>query len=455
MRRRSILAVVGAPVAVAVIVACSDDRDGFVEPEPDAGQPDSSRPSPDSGAPEDSGSDATDAAVPEERVECAVTPCAIALAARGGAHVCALLADKSVACWGADDKGQLGLGLTDGGEEPHRGARPAKVVGVSGAVQISVVGSGASGTSCARLEDGTVMCWGSNAHGQLSPSAEGVTTDETPHPVPTPVEGLAAAARVEVTGAFACAVSEGSELECWGWNSVLQLGRGYLPKAHGGIAKVSLGTRSVVASSGNLRNAFAISSDGELLSWGASTWDNTGNKPVRDALGRESSLSPDGTPTPIPNLANVSSVSAGEEHACAVANGRAYCWGQNPTGAVGNGSRQDVATPYLVATGSGQPLRDIAVSQRTTCARTVDGAVYCWGDNADGQLGNGKAEPTLSPVYVEKVGGRVIQVVAMDRATCALLKDGSVTCWGSNESGQLGLGERDELPHPMPTRVVF
>jgi len=463
LRLSSIFSVAFALGVFASPIACSEDRGGFDDRTADSGVADSPSTSDDDddagGNASDAGAD-VDAAVPDIRVDCQVTPCAVALAARGGAHVCALLSDETVACWGADDKGQLGRGASDDGDDPDRGAHPAKVVGVSGATQISAVGAGTSGTSCARSKDGSVMCWGANTHGQLLPGASTATTDDDPHPTPVRIEGLASAARIEVTGAFACAVERDStdlagELECWGDNSVLQLGRGYSPKTHGGIAKVALGFRSVIAVSGTLRNAFAISSDGELLSWGGSTWEIGGSTPVRDALGRESSISPDGTPTPIPGLTNVTSVSASEEHACAVAGGRVYCWGKNPTGAIGNGSRQDVPIPYAVKTGAAQPLRDVAVSNRTTCARAVDGAIYCWGDNADGQLGDGKGASTLYPVWVENVGGRVVQVVAMDRATCALLADGSVTCWGSNDSGQLGLGKRDDDTHYTPRKVVF
>ena len=461
LRPPSILSVAVALGAFASPVACSEDRGGFDEQPLDSGVADSPRTSEkdDAGATVDDAGAVVDAAVPDIRVECHVTPCVVALAARGGAHVCALLSDETVACWGADDTGQLGRGTPEGGADPdEHGAHPAKVAGVSGATQISAVGAGTAGTSCARLKDGSVMCWGANTHGQLLPGT--LTTDEDPHPTPVRIEGLTSAARIDVTGAFACAVERGStehagELECWGFNSALQLGRGYLPKSHGGIAKVSLGFRSVVAASGNLRNGFAIATDGELLSWGGSTWELGGSTPVRDAIGRETSISPDGTPTPIPGLANVTSVSASEEHACAVADGRVYCWGRNPTGAIGNGSRQDVPIPYAVNTGAAQRLRDVAVSNRTTCARAVDGAIYCWGDNSDGQLGDGKAASTLYPVWVEKIGGRVVQVAAMDRATCALLEEGSVKCWGSNDSGQLGLGTRDDDPHYAPQKVVF
>jgi alpha-tubulin suppressor-like RCC1 family protein len=439
--------------AFVLPLACSDERGGFVEPTPDAEATDSGSLVDRNDDPIDSGQP-TDATTPEvEEVDCQTTPCAVAIAARGGAHVCALLSDGTVTCWGADAKGQLGIGGPDGGDDPQHGARPTRALGVSRAKEISTVGSNASGSTCARLDDGTVMCWGANDHGQLALGGSAATVDGDLHPIPTRITGLSGVTQIGVSSAFGCAVVSGGDLDCWGHNSVLQLGRGPLATSHAGIGKVSLGLRSVIAAAGTRRNAFAISNDGELLSWGGSSWDVAGT--LRDALGRVSSLSPDGTPTPIPSLGRVTNVSAGDGHVCAIAEETAYCWGKNPTGAVGNGTRQDAPAPYAVTVGASIPLRQISVSQRTTCARTRDGEVYCWGDNADGQLGGGNADPTLYPVLVQKLGGRALQVATMDRATCALLRDGAVTCWGSNANGELGLGQRDDLPHHQPAKVAF
>jgi alpha-tubulin suppressor-like RCC1 family protein len=416
--------------------------------------------------------DGSSVVAPEVSVQlsCKVTPCVTALAAKGGSHVCALLEDKTVRCWGSNASGQLGVetpadddaGAAGGGAAsgPYS-ARPVRVANVDNATQISVSGVG---TSCARLEDGSVMCWGANTRGQLALSADRVVTDTEAHPSASRVEGLPFASRVDVGGAFACAVGElgtngnaGGSMYCWGENSVLQLGRGYLPIESGVAGAVGLRFRHVLPGTGTMRVGFAIRDNGALLSWGGAEWKDGefGMPALKDALARETSFSPDGDPLEIPGLNQVTSVVAGAQHACAVSRGDVYCWGQNLTGAIGNSNKSDVFAPYLVTILGAGTIEDVAASNITTCARSRDGKAYCWGDNTSGQLGAGNADVVFKPVSVGGLSARVVQVAAMDRATCALIEDGSVQCWGSNAEGQLGIGARDDLPHYTPQTVVF
>lgn len=456
--------VVGVVAASALSWACSD---GTIDES--AATPVASDGGVDADDLVDAGADvdleSPDAPVFSGRVTCGdAGPCVTALAANGGGHVCALLADESVRCWGDNERGQLGAATpVDAGAEGPHAAAPVQVAGVANATQISVTGN-SGGTSCARIGDGSVMCWGSNTVGQLGLSADAVVTDTDAHPSASAVQGLPFASRVDVAGSFACATSalgdddEGGSMSCWGNNSVLQLGRGPLPKRVGVAGPVDLRFRRVLAGAGTSRVAFAVRDSGELLSWGGGEWQTPQNPnvaPVRDALGRQSSLSPAGDPLEIPGLQGVTGVAAAAEHACAVAGGSVYCWGVNKTGAVGNSSRQDVLEPYLVTIPGSGLLRDVSVSNTTTCAVTLGGGAYCWGDNTYGQLGRADDEFTFNPTAVAGLKARVVQLATMDRATCALLEDGAVVCWGSNAKGELGIGARDELPHFKPENVAF
>ena len=407
-------------------------------------------------------------------VTCKVSPCVTALSARGGSHVCALLSDKSVRCWGSNSSGQLGVetplagdaGAGDGGAAfwPYSG-KPVAVANLADVTQISVSG-GSGGTSCARVSDGSVMCWGANTFAQLGLDAERATPDADAHPSAARVQGLPRASRVDVAGASACAVGElgpegeGGGMYCWGANSVLQLGRGYLPRQNGVAGPVSLRYHRTVAGAGTTRVSFALRDDGDVLSWGGGDW-NVTNAAQRDALGRETSFSPDGDPREIPGLHQVTRLVAGDAHACALSQGTVYCWGKNATGAVGNSTKLDALAPSPVALMGAASIRDVAASNVTTCAVDERGRANCWGDNTSGQLGGGDAEPTLVPVVVEGLksevlkDARVVQIATMDQATCALLEDGSVQCWGSNALGQLGIGTKDDLSHYGPQTVAF
>ncbi len=416
------------------------------------------------------------------RVECGVTPCVTALAARGGAHVCALLSDRTVRCWGANADGQLGRGPSedagaDAGAALPSSGRPLPVVGVDEVTQLSVTGRERMGTSCARREDGAVMCWGGNRHGELGLSADRPIIDAEPHPVPSAVRGLGPVGRVDLGGSFACATTlsepapagesssadsgareAGGRMYCWGWNNAFQLGRGELPQKHAVAGETALDFRRVRVGAGTLRNGFAIRDNGELLSWGGalSTRSSATASTELDALGRASSFDADGQPMPIPRLTEVRSISAGDTFACAVSAGAAYCWGRSKVGALGNGTGQEEPTPFAVALPTARRIVQIATSNETTCALTIDREVHCWGANTEGQLGNGTDQRQLYPVQVSALSGRdVVQVAAMDAATCALLRDGSVVCWGSNIDGQLGIGGVDDLPHYAPQPVMF
>lgn len=97
-------------------------------------------------------------------------------------------------------------------------------------------------------------------------------------------------------------------------------------------------------------------------------------------------------------------------------------------------------------------VRDVALGSFHSCALVEDGSVLCWGRNDSGQLGDGTTVPRSSPGAVPSLGAMVQGIAAGEQHTCALLVDGSVRCWGGNEFGQLGEGTSD--PHLLPARVV-
>lgn len=397
-----------------------------------------------------------------DRVECAVTPCVTALAARGGAHICALLSDQTVRCWGANTDGQLGS------ESLASSGKPLAVAGLDKVTQITTTGRDQTGTSCARREDGTVMCWGGNRHGELGLSADLPVVDANPHATPSAVRGLGPARRVDLAGSFACAIAQpdadadadagGGKMYCWGWNDALQLGRGELPQKHGVAGETALEFRRVRMGAGTLRNGFAVRDNGELLSWGGGllTSDDGVTRTELDALGRSSPFDADGRPLPIPRLSAVRRLSAGDTFACAASAGSAYCWGRSEVGALGNGSDREEPIPFSVPLATTERVIDVATSNATACARTIDQNVHCWGDNTKGQLGDGTALRQFYPVQVSALKeGDIVQIAAMDAATCALVRNGSVHCWGSNVDGQLGIGHTDDQPHYVAEPVVF
>lgn len=142
------------------------------------------------------------------------------------------------------------------------------------------------------------------------------------------------------------------------------------------------------------------------------------------------------------NLEGAIAVSAGEDHSCAVLeNGRVMCWGDNDNGQLGNGGGPDESAPVFV-NGISDAVA-IAAGDNHSCAVRAAGTVRCWGDNSDGQLGDGTRTDRATPVAVSSVG-RAQAVAAGQFHTCVVTSTDHVSCWGDNSKGQLGDGSTND-----------
>lgn len=184
--------------------------------------------------------------------------------------------------------------------------------------------------------------------------------------------------------------------------------------------------------------------------WGWNTWGTLGNG--------EHEVTAQLTPVtvaPTWSGQGLETIDGGVDHSCVVVEGRVWCWGYNQWGQVGDGTTTTRLTPTPVDTSGdlgGRTVTDLAVGgglatggAAHTCV-VADGEVFCWGENASGRLGDGTDEDRRTPVAVDTFGvldGRTVtQVAAGMEHTCALA-DGEVFCWGTNVDGQLGWGFPD------------
>ncbi len=147
-------------------------------------------------------------------------------------------------------------------------------------------------------------------------------------------------------------------------------------------------------------------------------------------------------------------ITAGSDHTCALdVTGQAWCWGLGDSGQLGGGAATDQPAPVTAPLPGGLTVAALSAGGAHTCAVDDAGGVWCWGADDRGQLGLGATGPAVAaPASVAGITGAAIGVSAGGAHSCVDLADGSVWCWGANDSGQLGDGTT--VDRPTPARVA-
>jgi len=147
-------------------------------------------------------------------------------------------------------------------------------------------------------------------------------------------------------------------------------------------------------------------------------------------------------------------VDAGGFHSCAVRAGQAFCWGNNGSGELGDGTTTGRPVPTPV--GGGLSFAALSAGGSYTCGLTASGVAYCWGFNAFGDLGDGTTTDRLVPTPV--AGGLSFAALSAGFAhTCGVTTSGAAYCWGFNGSGGLGDGTTTQrlVPTPVAGGLTF
>ena len=185
----------------------------------------------------------------------------------------------------------------------------------------------------------------------------------------------------------------------------------------------------------------ALLNDGNITCWG---YDGTGQ--LGNGVGTGNIGTPP-APITLPGNATATAITAGDVHTCALLNdGNITCWGDDDDGQLGNGatSTGDIDTPPTAITLPGSATATaITAGGFHTCALLNDGNITCWGDDRFGQLGNGPITGDIDtpPAPITLPGNATATAITAGAAhTCALLSTGNITCWGDDDFGQLGNG---------------
>ena len=299
--------------------------------------------------------------------------------------------------------------------------------------------------SCGLQPDGKAWCWGSNERGQLGSSApmQRCAGDNFPcSGTPLPVDGDPRFTRIAASIMHTCALDVGGQAWCWGAGQGGQLGDGRRESSPVPVAVAGGLQFATLAGSVSGTVNCALSAAGKAWCWGP------------DIDGLLGNGTREGSDVPVPVLSSDAfiSISVGQRHACGVTTaGDAYCWGLNWFGNLGVGSaggdgglgRSTVPRAVVGAL----KFTRIAAGGEHTCALAASGKAYCWG------LGHltgttGAASYVSSPVAV--AGDRTyVAISAGFSHTCALTVSGQIDCWGENFDGKLGNGAFAESETPV------
>lgn len=294
-------------------------------------------------------------------------------------------------------------------------------------VIVSVLGALLMTTAPASADtnDSDLYAWGANGAGQLG---DGTNTGR-PSPVKVNTSGALAGKRIQAVsggGNHSCVIAEGT-VYCWGSNNQGQLGRTSGATTEPGPVAGPLEGRTVTSLSAGHQHTCAVA-DGQLFCWGWNQWGQLGSgEPTASAV-----------PVAVTSGAlagkTITSVSAGWANTCATdSDGDAYCWGA--------GSIMSNPAPALEVDGAGGPVTSLRTSEEHACY-VQSARAYCGGFNTQGEVGNGDTTATdWTPVSTAGVlNQRSVTTVRVGRRFSCALADGKPFCWGANNIGQLGIG---------------
>ncbi|MFK7873564.1 MAG: hypothetical protein AB8C84_10460, partial [Oligoflexales bacterium] len=397
------------------------------------------------------------------------------LSAGRGHSVCAVLSNDQLKCWGDNGYGELGYGNTDniGDDSGEMGDRLSAVDLGTGRTALSVAVGKLH--TCALLDNNQAKCWGYGLHGSLG-QGNGNSLGDGSGEMGDSLSAidLGAGRTVQsLAGAefHTCALLDNNQVKCWGAGSFGKLGNGSSSNVGDGsgemgddLDEVELGSGlSVLSIDAGYLHTCVVLSNNTLKCWGSGISGMLGNG-SQDNIGDSggemgNSLSAVDLGTGRTAL----SVSAGGRHTCAVLdNNQLKCWGANYSGQLGYGNTDNLGDSggemgdslSAVDLGTGRTALSVSAGNFHTCAVLDNNQVKCWGAGGNGRLGYGNTDnlgddsgemgDNLSAIDLG-AGRTALSVFASELATCALLDNNQMKCWGEGAYGTLGQGNTDDL----------
>lgn len=326
----------------------------------------------------------------------------------------------------------------------------ATVDGKSATTTLTVAGFGASEVStgadhtCAITSANYAFCWGKGADGRLG------TGNNDRALIPIMVSGTRKYETISAANQHTCAISQGVGY-CWGKGADGRLGRGNNSDSSTPVA-VS-GTQVFTKISAMSNHTCAVSNLDEIFCWGQGA----------DGRLANNATTSESVPTKIQNPQGVvtiawAMVSAGEQHTCALTTtNEAYCWGANGSGQIGDGTTDGRLIPTAVDMSAlnGVTFSWIGAGKDFSCGRSSAGALYCWGSNESGRLGiNSDDASRNTPTLV--AGDHIFTTTSLGRDHICAATQVDAYCWGESDNGRLGGTDMDQKqPFMLPNAPAY
>jgi alpha-tubulin suppressor-like RCC1 family protein len=352
----------------------------------------------------------------------------------GWGYTCALLITQDIKCWGLNNYGMLGDGGTVSGNSngAHRDVVYSNY-GLANPVELSL----GRYTTCSIFDEGRVACWGYNGAGLMGdgsesqrnyPYANKITVGQETTTLLFPAgKSLTKAPFVDgmnISVAIYPPLPLGLSLD---------VDTGAI--THNGTGNITTTTHNLTFVADTQQAVVAL----EII--------------VRDTLpyeGRVDSYLGGISLNSNPSMSRVSSLSSSYKHGClSLQSGELLCWGDGDSTKLGTSATTDVTQPVSININSNS-VYSVATANSHTCSVMDTGKVYCWGEGEFGRLGLNSETDTPSPSEVIFPNHRNVEMLATQNThNCALTDDGMVWCWGYNNAGQLGLGDTSNRNLPQ------
>ncbi len=323
--------------------------------------------------------------------------------------------------WGYNLNGALGIGNTSNQASPQT---------VTALPDATGAGSGIEHSLFLRA-DGTLAVAGLNDFGQFG-ALEPISSS-----TPLAVPGLTNVVQASAGGFHSAALLADGTVWVWGYNNDGQIGNGTTSTT--GCFCVTSPTQATIADVVQIEtgafHTLALKADGTVWAWG---YNDTAQ------LGDGTEIS---QPTPVQvgasvlGFNNIIAISAGDNHSLALkADGSVWIWGSNEYGQIGNGSASSTNQLVPVQNTTLANITQIAAGVFHNLALTKSGTVFVWGDNLNGQVGNGAAGGVQTTPVQNATLANVIEIETAGFTNYARLRGGSVYAWGLNDVGEVGDG---------------